>query len=34
MLDGQRVLRATIMNPRTTTTDVQAVLAGLAAINP
>ena len=34
MLDGRRVLRATIMNPRTTTTDVQAVLAGLASITP
>jgi L-2,4-diaminobutyrate decarboxylase len=34
MLDGTRVLRATIMNPRTTAGDVRAVLAGLAAITP
>jgi L-2,4-diaminobutyrate decarboxylase len=34
MLDGRRVLRATIMNPRTTAGDVRAVLAGLAAITP
>jgi L-2,4-diaminobutyrate decarboxylase len=30
VLDGRRVLRATIMNPRTTGDDVRAVLAGLA----
>jgi L-2,4-diaminobutyrate decarboxylase len=34
MLDGTRVLRATIMNPRTTAGDVRAVLAGLATITP
>jgi L-2,4-diaminobutyrate decarboxylase len=31
-LDGQRVLRVTIMNPRTTETDVTDVLAGLAKV--
>ena len=29
-LDGRRVLRVTIMNPRTTTDDVRAVLEGIA----
>jgi L-2,4-diaminobutyrate decarboxylase len=31
MLDGRRVLRATIMNPRTTADDVRQILAGLAS---
>lgn len=31
-LDGRRVLRVTMMNPRTTPTDVRAVLDGLAAV--
>jgi L-2,4-diaminobutyrate decarboxylase len=30
MLDGRRVLRATIMNPRTTADDVREILSGLA----
>jgi len=33
MLDGRRVLRATIMNPRTTADDVRAILDGLAAVS-
>lgn len=32
MLDGRRVLRATIMNPRTTPDDLRAILDGLAAV--
>ena len=32
MLDGRRVLRATIMNPRTTPDDTKAILDGLAAV--
>jgi L-2,4-diaminobutyrate decarboxylase len=32
VLDGQQVLRATIMNPRTTSQDVRDVLDGLAAL--
>jgi L-2,4-diaminobutyrate decarboxylase len=32
MLEGRRVLRATIMNPRTTAEDVQAIVQGLAAM--
>ena len=31
-LDGRRVLRVTIMNPRTSTTDVDDILSGLATI--
>jgi L-2,4-diaminobutyrate decarboxylase len=31
-LDGRRVLRVTIMNPRTTTADVRDILDGLAAV--
>jgi L-2,4-diaminobutyrate decarboxylase len=31
VLAGRRVLRATIMNPRTTSRDVERVLEGLAA---
>jgi L-2,4-diaminobutyrate decarboxylase len=31
MLDGRRVLRATIMNPRTTADDVRQIVEGLAA---
>jgi L-2,4-diaminobutyrate decarboxylase len=31
-LEGRRVLRVTLMNPRTTTTDVRDVLDGLAAV--
>jgi L-2,4-diaminobutyrate decarboxylase len=31
-LDGRRVLRVTMMNPRTTTTDVSDILEGLAAV--
>jgi len=31
-LDGRRVLRVTMMNPRTTVSDVRAILDGLAAI--
>jgi L-2,4-diaminobutyrate decarboxylase len=34
MLDGRRVLRATIMNPRTTAGDARTILDGLAAIAP
>ncbi len=34
MLDGRRVLRATIMNPRTTPDDTKAILDGLAAFTP
>jgi L-2,4-diaminobutyrate decarboxylase len=32
LLDGRRVLRCTIMNPRTTPADVERVLDGLAAL--
>ncbi len=32
MLEGRRVLRATIMNPRTTAEDVHAIVAGLAQL--
>jgi L-2,4-diaminobutyrate decarboxylase len=32
MLDGRRVLRVTMMNPRTTSSDVRAIIDGLAAI--
>jgi L-2,4-diaminobutyrate decarboxylase len=32
MLDGRRVLRATIMNPRTTADDVRQIVEGLATI--
>jgi len=32
MLDGRRVLRTTLMNPRTRTADLERVLAGLAAL--
>ncbi len=31
-LDGRRVLRATLMNPRTTAADVRAILDGLAEV--
>jgi L-2,4-diaminobutyrate decarboxylase len=31
-LDGRRVLRVTMMNPRTTTADVRDILDGLAAV--
>ena len=31
-LDGRRVLRVTMMNPRTTATDVRDILDGLAAV--
>lgn len=31
MLDGRRVLRATIMNPRTTADDVRAIVDGIAS---
>jgi L-2,4-diaminobutyrate decarboxylase len=31
-LDGRRVLRVTMMNPRTTASDVRDILDGLAAI--
>ena len=31
-LDGRRVLRVTIMNPRTTPSDLRDVLDGLASI--
>jgi hypothetical protein len=34
MLGGRRVLRATIMNPRTTAGDTRAILDGLASIAP
>lgn len=34
MLDGRRVLRATIMNPRTTAADSRTILDGLAAVAP
>jgi len=32
MLTGRRVLRVTMMNPRTMDADVRAILDGLAAI--
>ena len=32
MLDGRRVLRVTLMNPRTTESDIRAILDGLAAL--
>jgi L-2,4-diaminobutyrate decarboxylase len=32
MLSGRRVLRVTMMNPRTTAGDVRAIIDGLAAI--
>jgi L-2,4-diaminobutyrate decarboxylase len=32
MLNGRRVLRVTMMNPRTTGTDVRAILDGLATV--
>jgi L-2,4-diaminobutyrate decarboxylase len=32
VLDGQRVLRATVMNPRTSAADVHEVVAGLATV--
>jgi L-2,4-diaminobutyrate decarboxylase len=34
LLDGRRVLRVTIINPRTTTSHLERVLAGLATIAP
>ncbi|HKO16658.1 MAG TPA: aminotransferase class I/II-fold pyridoxal phosphate-dependent enzyme, partial [Gemmatimonadaceae bacterium] len=32
MLDGRRVLRVTIMNPRTTVEDVQTIITGIAEV--
>ena len=32
MLDGRRVLRVTLMNPRTTESDIRAILDGLASL--